>query len=469
MIPTAKVIDKQAVLKQDEANQRSLAIQLQQKFSPISKALWRQHQSDTYLNTLSVSNEMSLANLIANEKESENQGDILQSENLAMQNLLTIADQKASEYIIDRLDNDDIQVLNQRLPELLSTLKKKYKNINKDAFIALIKSESKNIPIEDVTERGQRRLDRNNYTEVSDKMNNIDSAIKSNRTKIIDEQEQEKGQGGRQTFFEEYEYADKNITPKKKPISPKRLNSIYGKVLEEDDINPQSDEEIAIFNEVKSMIREPITKRLLQILINEITLSNIPEKFYKQQLIDIYTKLKYKSLIEERQFEGKGLKRRKILGRGIPPKSRNPDKYELNNGKFTIDLEKLRRNILSVSYSSCRASIPSLKKELISNDVKDIITDIINGNYNAKLFNKMKQDDQRLVSTFVRAVKIPDIDMTEFDKAYQNHYEILLGEINSGNNNPSIKRELKEYILRAISEGLIPKSQGLTKLFELSL
>jgi hypothetical protein len=59
--------------------------------------------------------------------------------------------------------------------------------------------------------------------------------------------------------------------------------------------------------------------------------------------------------------------------------------------------------------------------------------------------------------------------MSEFDKAYQNHYEILLGQINSGQNNPEIKRELKEYILRAITEGLIPKTQGLTKLFELSL
>jgi hypothetical protein len=45
----------------------------------------------------------------------------------------------------------------------------------------------------------------------------------------------------------------------------------------------------------------------------------------------------------------------------------------------------------------------------------------------------------------------------------------LLGQVNSGQNNPAIKKELKEYILRAITEGLIPRSQGLTKLFELSL
>jgi hypothetical protein len=134
-----------------------------------------------------------------------------------------------------------------------------------------------------------------------------------------------------------------------------------------------------------------------------------------------------------------------------------------------MDMEKLRRNILSVSYASCRASIPQLKKENVSNDVKNILKDIIENKYNANLFNKMKSDDQRIVSTFVRMMKIPDIDMKEFDQAYQLNYEILLGQVNSGQNNPIVKRELKEYILRAISEGLIPKSQGYNKLFELSL
>eukprot|EP00596_Hydrurales_sp_CCMP1899_P003055 CAMPEP_0119051558 /NCGR_PEP_ID=MMETSP1177-20130426/73133_1 /TAXON_ID=2985 /ORGANISM="Ochromonas sp, Strain CCMP1899" /LENGTH=81 /DNA_ID=CAMNT_0007030799 /DNA_START=376 /DNA_END=621 /DNA_ORIENTATION=+ len=81
----------------------------------------------------------------------------------------------------------------------------------------------------------------------------------------------------------------------------------------------------------------------------------------------------------------------------------------------------------------------------------------------------MKSDDQRIISTFVRMMKIPDIDMKVFDEAYQLNYEILLGQVNSGQNNPIVKREIKEYILRAISEGLIPKSQGYNKLFELSL
>jgi hypothetical protein len=51
----------------------------------------------------------------------------------------------------------------------------------------------------------------------------------------------------------------------------------------------------------------------------------------------------------------------------------------------------------------------------------------------------MKQDDQRIVSKFVR-VRKPDIDMSEFDAGYQLHYECF-GQVNSGQNNPAIKKK----------------------------
>jgi hypothetical protein len=59
--------------------------------------------------------------------------------------------------------------------------------------------------------------------------------------------------------------------------------------------------------------------------------------------------------------------------------------------------------------------------------------------------------------------------MKEFDEAYQLNYEVLLGQVNSGQNNPVVKKELKQYILRAITENIIPKAQGYNMLFELSL
>jgi hypothetical protein len=59
--------------------------------------------------------------------------------------------------------------------------------------------------------------------------------------------------------------------------------------------------------------------------------------------------------------------------------------------------------------------------------------------------------------------------MEEFDDAYQKNYDVLTGEVNAGNNKPKIKAELKLYILRGISEKLIPKAQGQLTLYNLIL
>ena len=130
-------------------------------------------------------------------------------------------------------------------------------------------------------------------------------------------------------------------------------------------------------------------------------------------------------------------------------------------------MDKLKNNILSVQYTSCRGTVPSLKLERISDDAKSVITDILENQYNSKLFEKLMTDDQRIVSHFVRTLKIKDIDMDSFDKKYQHEYELLLGQVNSGNSNEKVKQQLKQYILRGISEGLIPRAHGLNQILHL--
>ena len=126
-------------------------------------------------------------------------------------------------------------------------------------------------------------------------------------------------------------------------------------------------------------------------------------------------------------------------------------------------MDKLNKNILSVKYTSCRAMVPSLKIEKISDDVKSVVIDILEKKYNSKLFDKLMTDDQRIISTFVRTLKIPDINMDTFDKKYQREYEILLEEVNS----EKVKIQLKQYILRGISENLMPRAFGLNQILHL--
>jgi hypothetical protein len=464
-IPGSKVVDKNAILARDEAVQRQISINLQKKFDPISKAMFREKQLELYPNLLQVSQQPSLANLIANEKDSNLQTDSLQSYSLAKNNLLTIADVNTTDYILDRLSDENIQTLNQSFPKFVEMLTTKYKNLDKNKFIDLVKSNTFDIPENEITKKGKARLDRKSDAQV--------------RKDIVEKRdEQLRGERGppnqidREQFIE-YPYDQgQQVTPKKNPnkgkkeLTPKSLKTQYGQILNQNEPDPKNERENQAFLNAEKYSNSFKDKRGLSSYIDTMISGNVPQKFNKTQLQEIVFKLRYKELLDE-SISGNGM-RKKISGRGMPL-PRNTSKKTLNDGKFTIDMDKLNKNLLSVSYSSCRAQIPSLKNEHVSNDVKNMITDIINEKYNSNLFNKMMQDDQRIVSNFVRVLKIPDIDMSEFDAAYQLHYEVLLGQVNSGQNNPAIKRELKEYILRAITEGLIPKSQGLTKLFELSL
>jgi hypothetical protein len=95
--------------------------------------------------------------LLANESESTNQGDSLQTENLARQNLAAITDEKTTEYILDRLSASDMDNMNQNFPQILRTIKEKYTNMNKNKFIEIVKSKQSYTNEFELSERGQRR------------------------------------------------------------------------------------------------------------------------------------------------------------------------------------------------------------------------------------------------------------------------------------------------------------------------
>jgi hypothetical protein len=210
-IPNSKILDKNAILAKDRAVQRQIDINLQKKFDPISKAMFREKQQELYPNILQVSNQPSLADLIANEQDSVLQNDPLQSYLLAKNNLLTIADLQTSDYILDRLNDDDINTLNQSFPKFIQMLSTKYKNIDKNKFIELIKSSTVEIPNYELSNRGNIRMNQKSDSEI-----------------VPNEMEQN----------QEYQYEDKSVvTPRKNPqkniTSPYLSKTVFGRILNE--------------------------------------------------------------------------------------------------------------------------------------------------------------------------------------------------------------------------------------------
>ncbi len=212
-IPGSKVVDKNAILARDEAVQRQISINLQKKFDLISKAMFRERQMELYPNLLQVSQEPSLANLIANERDAGLNSDELQSYSLAKNNLMTIADEETSNYILDRLSEEQIQTLNQRFTGFVTTLTDNYRNIDKNRFIELIKTESFDIPENSVSEKGRARLDRKSDAQV--------------RKDIVEKRDQQLlGERGppneiERERYQEYPCQEQQITPKKNPQKEK--------------------------------------------------------------------------------------------------------------------------------------------------------------------------------------------------------------------------------------------------------
>ena len=194
---------------------------------------------------------------------------------------------------------------------------------------------------------------------------------------------------------------------------------------------------------------------------------------------DIY-KLNRKDLVEslvKAEFTGKvkgfGLKkqnRRRIVGRGASDEDTEPEvdvtRKEFN-GKF-IDLRKLKDNILTIKYVKTNAYVPTVKAQHISNDVKEVITDLINSKFDNRLFEKLAEGDRRLVKRVIKAFSL-DVDLKDnTEEEYKRQFDVILGQFQAGNNSPLIKNKLKQYVIESMESGFLTRRESWNILFELS-
>ena len=176
-------------------------------------------------------------------------------------------------------------------------------------------------------------------------------------------------------------------------------------------------------------------------------------------------------------FKGKivgfGLKkqnRRKIVGRGASNEETNPEPVVTRKefgGKF-IDLRKLKENILTIKYVKTSAYIPTVKAQHISNDVKEVITDLINSKFDNRLFEKLPEGDRRLLKRVIKAFSL-DVDLKDnTEEEYKRQFDVLLGQFKAGNNSPLIKNKLKEYVIESMETGFLTRRESWQILFEVA-
>lgn len=160
------------------------------------------------------------------------------------------------------------------------------------------------------------------------------------------------------------------------------------------------------------------------------------------------------------------LKRRSFYGKGAEVLQTKTKRFHML-GPYYVDLNKLDQGILCVKYTKSDAIHQNIKVQKLTHEAKEMIKDILNSRFNARLFDKMAPDDQRVIKNFVKRAKI-DLDIDD-DDDFERNFQLLKGEFISGNDNPELKKQLKMYTLHGINEGRIPRSTGMLLLYQLSL
>jgi hypothetical protein len=161
-----------------------------------------------------------------------------------------------------------------------------------------------------------------------------------------------------------------------------------------------------------------------------------------------------------------------IIGRGISAQEQ-PSWVEF--GKFVINRHHLEnQDIFNVKYKNCMGAIPSFKPVAVSDIYRDFVIDLLdNGRPNNRVYNQVSDEERKHFQTVAsaagvfRGLGIPKtiIDTEEKDI---KRFEILRGQISSGNNNPKLLDETRKLVIKLMNADRLKKKEGLDILLELS-
>jgi len=162
--------------------------------------------------------------------------------------------------------------------------------------------------------------------------------------------------------------------------------------------------------------------------------------------------------------EGKGIK-----GKGlIKTKADNFIEF----GKLLINPAKLDENIIAIRRPTGR-NTPEFPTERVSKHLGKVIRHISGGGVPAfEDLSKLDENEKRYLhklmksSSLIDRISVPTPNKDE-DEKDTHRFEVLKGEILSGNDSIQLIKELKVLILKLVNKDLLPKSQAREILFDL--
>jgi hypothetical protein len=189
-------------------------------------------------------------------------------------------------------------------------------------------------------------------------------------------------------------------------------------------------------------------------------------------------------VINERRHNesGSGLKRnrkgrKKQVGRGLTRGLTNEEKESHHKmfGNYKINIPKLKANILHLAYK-CGSPVRGIQARYITDEFKDFIEHFLeSGKFSESMYKLLSDTEKRHFFDVVKGsgiYKKIDIKLTnpfyKEEHAELNRFEILRGEIEGGNDNREMIKEMKTLLLKLSKNGKVSRREALQTIEELT-
>ena len=172
---------------------------------------------------------------------------------------------------------------------------------------------------------------------------------------------------------------------------------------------------------------------------------------------------------------GKGLKKRRgrPLGSGMPKPVVIKEPRFIGFGINEINNEKLKNNVLSIRRKT-RTNIMGMPQRTVSDKFKGVIKTIMGGGVpKFKDLEGLDEEEKEYLHKIVSKSELEDkltIPAPSKDKYEKmvNEFEIMKGQIMSGNDNREYVKKFKLLVMKLVRNGYIPKNQAFELVEELT-
>ena len=492
-IPHTISRDWRQLLAEDEANQRRIQLKNIERDSKGMAPVWKQQQMATYPKLLDITPDIPLEKIISSENSLADNND--NNRAIAYRDLVSISSPTIAEYILDRLEPDEILFLIIHFKGIVYSMRKKTSRMDKDYFIDIIKTDAQNQRINlvpaDVSEEGARKLDlaylrgRENEDRLLEQENKFKRGVEAQNRQAEEYSRREQIRRERQARREDEGEGEDEDIPE---------HNIFDDIMR--DIQEQivyglaRERKQEIDDAVRANAQDAPPVRVGPVLeanpsspprISPVEkISQAPKSSGRRYRSRAKKNLESELLQAEQKEPGGGGRKgaggggKKVQGFGViygrgSNMRASSIKKRFYFEKYYVELDKLVSNILSVKYARTDAYMPTLKVQVISNKVKELIQDVMRDDYDERIFKLLSEEDKRVFKRFVKALHLNLPINDDLDERFQKEYEILLGEFNSGNDSPEVKKALKKYVVEGLNEGKLSRHQAYFLLYQLSL